>query len=105
ELLELYKKLEKLENNLGNIMMDINALKLKNKNRKKKIENATKFIEEIDSHKKSIFEFWRYSNKDEVAALAEGEIEEVSTTKKITRVFDYEEDLEKFGKNMDKIQR
>ena len=105
ELLELYKKLEKLENNLDNIMMDINALKLKNKNRKKKIENATKFIEEIDSHKKSIFEFWRYSNKDEVAALAEGEIEEVSTTKKITRVFDYEEDLEKFGKNMDKIQR
>ncbi len=105
ELLELYKKLEKLENNLGDIMMDINALKLKNKNRKKKIENATKFIEEIDSHKKSIFEFWRYSNKDEVAALAEGEIEEVSTTKKITRVFDYEEDLEKFGKNMDKIQR
>ena len=105
ELLELYKKLEKHETNLSNIMMDINALKLKNKNRKKKIENATKFIEEIDSHKKSIFEFWRYSNKDEVAALAEGEIEEVSTTKKITKVFDYEEDLEKFGKTMDKIQR
>lgn len=105
ELLELYKKLEKYESNLSNIMMDINALKLKNKNRKKKIENATKFIEEIDSHKKSIFEFWRYSNKDEVAALAEGEIEEVSTTKKITKVFDYEEDLEKFGKTMDKIQR
>ena len=105
ELLELYKKLEKYESNLSNIMMDINALKLKNKNRKKKIENATKFIEEIDSHKKSIFEFWRYSNKDEVAALAEGEIEEVSTTKKITKVFDYEEDLEKFGKTMDRIQR
>ena len=105
ELLELYKKLEKYETNLSNIMMDINALKLKNKNRKKKIENATKFIEEIDSHKKSIFEFWRYSNKDEVAALAEGEIEEVSTTKKITKVFDYEEDLEKFGKTMDRIQR
>ena len=105
ELLELYKKLEKYESNLSNIMMDINALKLKNKNRKKKIENATKFIEEIDSHKKSIFEFWRYSNKDEVAALAEGEIEEVKKTKKITKVFDYEEDLEKFGKTMDKIQR
>ena len=105
ELLELYKKLEKYEANLSNILMDINALKLKNKNRKKKIENATKFIEEIDSHKKSIFEFWRYSNKDEVAALAEGEIEEVNTTKKITKVFDYEEDLEKFGKTMDRIQR
>ena len=105
ELLELYQGLAKLETELKNLLMDINALKLKNKNRKKKIENATKFIEEIDSHKKSIFEFWKYTNKDEVAALAEGEIEEVSTIKKITKVFDFEEDFEKFGKMMDKIQR
>ncbi len=105
ELLELYQELDKYQNNLKNLLMDINALKLKNKNRKKKIENATKFIEEIDNHKKSIFEFWRYSNKDEVAVLPEGEIEEISTINNITRVFDYEEDLEKFGKTMDKIQR
>ena len=105
ELLELYQELAKLENELKNLLMDINALKLKNKNRKKKIENATKFIEEIDSHKKSIFEFWKYTNKDEVAALAEGEIEEVSTIKKITKVFEFEDDFEKFGKMMDKIQR
>ena len=105
ELLELYQELAKTENDLKNLLMDINALKLKNKNRKKKIENATKFIEEIDSHKKSIFEFWKYTNKDEVAALTEGEIEEVSTIKKITKVFDIEEDFEKFGKMMDKIQR
>lgn len=105
ELLDLYQKLQKQENDLKNLIMDINALKLKNKNLKKKIENASKFIEEIDSHKKSIFEFWRYSNKDEVAALAEGEVEEVNTIKKITKVFNYEEDLEKFGKTMDKIQR
>ena len=39
---------------------------------KGKIENATAFIDEIDSHKKSIFEFWKYSNKDEVQALEEG---------------------------------
>ena len=52
--------------------MDINALKLKNLNLTKKIENATAFIEEIDSHKKSIFEFWKYSNKDEVQALQKG---------------------------------
>ena len=105
ELLELYQELAKLENELKNLLMDINALKLKNKNRKKKIENATKFIEEIDSHKKSIFEFWKYTNKDEVAALAEGEVEEVSTIKKITKVFEFEDDFEKFGKMMDKIQR
>lgn len=71
----------------------------------KKIENATLFIEEIDSHKRSIFEFWKYSNKDAVASLPEGEEEEVNITRKITKIFDYEEDLEKFGKMMDKIQR
>lgn len=105
ELVELYKVIELKENELKNVIMDINSLKLKNKNMQKKIENATAFIEEIDSHKKSIFEFWKYSNKDEMATLPEGEAEEVNIIKKITRVFDYEEDLENFGKEMDKIQR
>lgn len=105
ELIELYKEYEKKENEIKNILMDINALKLKNKNMAKKIENATRFIEEIDSHKRSIFEFWKYSNKDEIAALAEGEKEEVNIIKKITKIFDYNEDLESFGKTMDKIQR
>lgn len=105
ELADLYKEFEKFETSLKNIMMDVNSLKLKKKNMNKKIENATLFIEEIDSHKKSIFEFWKYSNKDEVATLPEGEEEEVNILKKITRVFDYEEDIEGFGKTMDKIQR
>ena len=105
ELVELYKKYEAKENEIKNILMDINALKLKNKNMAKKIENATLFIQEIDNHKKSIFEFWKFSNKDEVAALAEGEEEEVNIIKKITKVFDYNEDLENLGKIMDKIQR
>lgn len=105
ELVELYKIIELKENELKNIIMDINAMKLKNKNMQKKIENATAFIEEIDSHKKSIFEFWKYSNKDEMASLPEGEEEEVNIVRKIEKVFDYEEDLEKFGKTMDKMQR
>ena len=86
-------------------MMDINALKLKTKNTAKKIENATKFIEEIDSHKKSIFEFWKYSNKDEMAVLPEGEQEEINIIKKIEKVFDYSQDFEEFGEKFDKIQR
>ncbi len=105
ELVDLYKEFEKLENTLKNIMLDINSLKLKKKNMAKKIENASLYIEEIDSHKKSIFEFWKYSNKDEVASLPEGEKEEVNIIKKITKVFDYEEDIGKFGKTMDKMQR
>ena len=105
ELVDLYKEVEKLETILKNIMLDLNSLKLKKKNMTKKIENATLFIEEIDSHKRSIFEFWKYSNKDAMASLPEGEEEEVNIIKKITKVFDYEEDLEAFGKAMDKIQR
>lgn len=105
EIVDLYRELEEKENTLKNLVMDINSLKLKNKNMKKKIENATAFIDEIDSHKKSIFEFWKYSNKDEVATLPEGEAEEINIIKKITKVFDYEEDIEKLGKIMDKMQR
>ena len=105
ELIENYKKLEEKETNLKNILMDINALKLKNKNLTKKIENASVFIREIDSHKKSIFEFWKYSNKDEMAALPEGEAEEINVVKKITKTFDYEDDLEDFGIKYDKLLR
>ena len=105
ELVALYKDIDKKETELKNIMMDINSLKLKNKNMQKKIENATAYIAEIDSHKKSIFEFWKYSNKDEMSSLPEGEEEEVNIIKKITKTFDYEEDIEKLGKTMDKMQR
>ena len=105
ELVEEYKKYELKENEISNFKMDINALKLKNKNLTKKIENATMYIEEIDKHKKSIFEFWKYSNKDEVATLAEGEKEEVNIERKITKVFDYDEDLENLGINYDKRYR
>ena len=105
ELIDLYREFEKLENTLKNIMLDLNSLKLKQKNMDKKIKNATLFIEEIDNHKKSIFEFWKYSNKDEMATLPEGEEEEVNIIKRITKFFDYEDDIEKFGKTMDKRQR
>ena len=105
ELVELYKEYEEKETELKNILMDVNALKLKNKNMAKKIENATNFIQEIDNHKRSIFEFWKYSNKDEVASLAEGEEEEVNILKKVTKVFDYHQDLENFGNTMDQVER
>ena len=105
ELIENYKELEKLETEMKNLLMDVNALKLKNKNMEKKIQNAAKFIEEIDSHKKSIFEFWKYSNKDEIAVLPEGELEEVNVIKRIEKTFDYEEDFEELGKKLDRMQR
>lgn len=104
ELIMSFKDLEIAENSMKNIVQDINAIKLKNKNLNKKIENATLYINEINKHKKSIFEFWKYSNKDEVAALEEGEEEELNVSK-IERVFNYDEDFEVFGEKVDKNQR
>ena len=104
ELEESFKELAEKEEQAKNIVMDINALKLKNKNLKKKIENASNYIEEINKHKKSIFEFWKYSNKDAVAELDEGEEEEFNV-KKIEKVFNFEEDFEEFGNKADKSQR
>lgn len=105
ELITNYKELEELETKMKNLLMDINALKLKTKNMAKKIENATRYIEEIDKHKKSIFEFWKYSNKDEMEVLPEGEQEEVNIVKKIEKTFNYEDDIEQFGEKLDRIQR
>ncbi len=104
DLEQSYKELEEIEEKNNNLVMDINALKLKNKNLKKKIENATNYIEEINKHKKSIFEFWKYSNKDAVATLDEGEEEEINI-KKIEKVFDFEDEFEEFGVEVDRNQR
>ena len=39
-------------------------------------KNAKIYIAEINSHKKSIFEFWKFANKDELPGLNEGELDE-----------------------------
>jgi len=104
ELLNKYKEYAEKETELQNLIKDINSLILKNKNMIKKIENAIKYIEEIDKHKKSIFEFWKYSNKDEILELEEGEKEEINV-KKISTIFNYEDDKENFGQALDSIQR
>ena len=53
---------------------------------------------------KSIFEFWKYSNKDAVATLDEGEEEEINV-KKIEKIFNFEDEFEEFGIDADKVQR
>ena len=61
--------------------LDINAMELKITNLTKKIENAELYINEIEKHKKSIFEFWKFTNKDEISTLTQGEQEELPKTK------------------------
>ena len=104
ELIQKGKNAYEQETKLKNNKMDFNAIKLKNINLVKKIENATAYINEIDSHKKSIFEFWKYTNKDEIKELAEAE-EIQEPIKTHSKIFDYKEDFEDFGITMDKIQK
>ena len=104
DLLEKGKMAASKEKEFNNTKMDINAMKLKKVNLTKKIENASAFIEEIDSHKRSICEFWKYSNKDEVKSLAEGE-EEIVNVRPHAKTFNFEEDFEDFGSTIDQMQR
>ena len=73
ELINAFNAANEVKIKARSIRGDIRALKLKKENYARKIENAKKYIDEIESHKKSIFEFWKFSNKDELPALSEGE--------------------------------
>ena len=88
-----------------NAKLDLAAIKNKVENLEKKLKNATEYLDEIESHKKSIFEFWKYANKDESKMLAEGEKEEEPEKQPIKKTFDYEEDIEDFASQIDTKQR
>ena len=68
-----------------------------------KIKNADQFISEIESHKKSIFEFWKFTNKDLPNELTEGveedTVEENDTENNSTV------DVEELEKLMDKTEK
>ena len=81
ELVSAFNSANEVEIKARAVRGDLKALKLKRENYARKIENAKKYIDEIESHKKSIFEFWKFSNKDELPALSEGESSESNETK------------------------
>ena len=105
DLIGLCTRLNNKNEENKNKQLDIKAIELKITNLSKKIENAELYIKEIEKHKKSIFEFWKFTNKDELPSLQEGDIEEESHKEKIEKYFDYEEDIEDFGKKADELQR
>ncbi len=83
DLIGLCTRLNSKKNEINkNMKLDINAMELKITNlTKKKIENAELYINEIEKHKKSIFEFWKFTNKDEISTLTQGEQEELPKNK------------------------
>ena len=106
DLIKVCIELDRINIRIKDANLDIKALKEKIEVVETKIKNATKFIETIEEHKKSIFEFWRFANKDVALGLNAGkeEVKEIKS-KKIKRAFDYEEDIEDLGIEADNIQR
>lgn len=106
DLVTIYSLLEKTEKTYKSLNQDLKAQKLKLENIISKVKNANLYIEEIDKHKKSIFDFWKFSNKDEKLSLEMGDDEEKEDkTNTLKKVFDLESDLEELGIKVDTLQR
>lgn len=105
DLITVQALYEKSERYVKDLKQDIKALDLKIINTKKKIANAVVYIQEIDQHKKSLFDFWKFANKDELLELDTGEELFEDDIPKLNKKFDYDYDFETFGVNYDKIER
>ena len=69
DLINITKLLERTQNEIRNTNQDIKAKEAVIERLDKRINNAKSYIEEIEEHKKSIFEFWKFVNKDNVLRL------------------------------------
>lgn len=78
---------------------DEKALELKKINLERKIKNANIYLNEIELHKKSIFEFWKFTNKDELPSLNEGEEEENSNKEKLPKALTMKKILKTLAKS------
>ena len=106
ELINVSLELNKIERKAKDLRADIRELQIKKENLSRKIKNASEYIAEIEKHKKSIFEFWKFTNKDAIPALEEGNINGDNANKnKILGVFNLEQDLDILGTKVDSLQR
>ena len=69
DLLKICIELDRIAIKVKNDEIDITALEDKIKSLNNKIKNANLYIQKIEEHKKSIFEFWKFANKDEVIRI------------------------------------
>lgn len=105
DLTKLSKMFEEKVGKKKNLVLDNKALQEKIEMMELKIKNATIYIQEIDEHNKSIFDFWKFTNKDNNLVLnAATQIEEEDLIK-LDKTFDYVQDKEDLGIRMDKEER
>lgn len=102
---------EKLNRKVSELILDIRGMKLALLNITNKLSNAEIYLDEIDLHKKSIFEFWKFTNKDKILSLEEAGIgdddeeERVEIKPPMDRVFNFDMDIDAIAEHMDEIQR
>ena len=108
----LYSLYEKLHRQVTEIALDIRGIKLALLNINNKLTNAETYLDEIDSHKKSIFEFWKFANKDKKLSLDEADFNEDDKDDKkeveeqlMDRVFNFDMDIDATSEYVDEIQR
>ena len=104
DLIGITKVLERTNLQIRNTNQDIKGIEASIERLSKRIANAKSYIDEIEEHKKSIFEFWKFVNKEEALGLNEPEQEETQKNQ-IEKTFDYQEDIEELGKKLDKKNR
>ena len=105
DLVVIFGVLEKSNKEEQNLNQDIKAMELKVENLRRKLKNSETYIAEIDKHRKSIFDFWKFTSKDEILSLDSGNPDEKEAENNIEKVFDFESDFETLGIDMDKLQR
>lgn len=105
DIVKIYKELDILTEETKNLQMDYEALTNKLHNIELKIKNANLYIEEIDKHEKSIFEFWKFANKDENRMLSQGTLSEDKDKRKLEKIYNYKEDKEEIGNIVDEMQK
>ena len=106
DLIKVCIEFDRINIRIKDANLDIKALGEKIEVVETKIKNAVQFIDTIEEHKKSIFEFWKFANKDVALGLNAGDTEIIEVkSKKIKRAFNYEEDIEDLGIEADNIQR
>jgi len=96
-LIKYTKEFETKRSEIKNVTEKLEVLK-------QKIKNADLFISEIDSHRHSIFDFWKFTNKDLPNELTETQKNEKNEYTMKEERFNYMQDIEKLGKEMDNTQ-
>lgn len=102
ELLEITKIVDEKTAKIKNLELDIRGIEDKNQLLNKKIKNANSYIEEIDKHKRNIFDFWKFTSTKSPAQITEALGKKQN---KINKMFNLLFDLDNIKSQLDEKVR